>query len=221
MGYKNVLDAADRIRVWSLSWLFMQQNFNAIGLRARGSGIKTNMIDSCSAVSHNHCSQWCLLSSLWSRVCIPLSRAAQFAAVQSCLTNEVKMQQQHSVVCRIKFILSFATLFFFSCNSYHLLPWLLWVPLASLFGSLAWQNEAITGNLVQRLEWQQYLLSVFLHSSQSCPLLCPLTAAPLAVSGLRWAMPLICRAGPLHNGCFLLVDSFPRRDFVLQTLEKN
>lgn len=189
--------------------------------KARESQNKNQHDWSCSAVSHNHCRQWCLLSSLWSTVCIPLSREAQFAAVQSCLTSEIKMQQQHSVVCRIKFILSFATLFFFSCNSYHLLPWLLWVPLASCIGSLVWQNEASTGNLVQWLEWQLYLLSVFLHSSQSCPLLCRLTAAPLAVSGLRWVILLICQAGPLHNGCFLLADSLPRKDFVLQTLEKN
>lgn len=64
----TLLFAADRFRVWSLSQLFMQQSFNAQGSRAPGWGIKTNMIDSCSAAGHNHCRQWCLLSSLWLRL---------------------------------------------------------------------------------------------------------------------------------------------------------
>lgn len=109
----TLLFAADRFRLWSLSRLFMQQSFNAKGSRAPGSGIKTNMIDSFSAVGHSHCRQWCLLSSLWSRVCIPLSREAQLLQCMSCLTSEVKMQEQDRVVCRIKFILSFAMLVFF------------------------------------------------------------------------------------------------------------
>lgn len=108
----TLLFAANRFRVWSLSQLFIQQNFNAKGSRAPGSEIKANMIDSCSAVGHRHCRQWCLLSSLWSRVCIPLSREAQLLQCMSCLTSEVKMHQQHSVVWRIKLILSFAKLVF-------------------------------------------------------------------------------------------------------------